>query len=151
MSYRRGCQPTACVDVDMFTKPACTGSCRPFSLMFCFLTHRFLHQIMCLKKSLNYLELKKIAEYRHSLPVSPFHIQSHSSFSSPVSIAQLFWLSLLLHCVISFPFLVSSPPSLSLPAFVLPFLLSSIPPFLCPQALVADCVMWRLNEAVLIQ
>lgn len=30
-------------------------------------------------------------------------------------------------------------------------LLSCLPPSLCPRALVADCVMWRLNEAALIQ
>ena len=41
-------------------KPALTGSCRPLSIMHCFLTPWFLRQIICLKKSLNYPELQKI-------------------------------------------------------------------------------------------
>lgn len=87
------------------------------------------------------------------------HLTFNLTLLSFCHLAQLFFsLSLLLHSVISVLCLVSLPPSLPLHLFplqlFLPFLLSSpppLPPSLCPQALAADCVVWRLNEAVLIQ
>lgn len=118
----------------------------PLSLMHCFLTRRFLSQIIGLKKmeSSNYIELQKNCEWLWF----GFFFTFMSLFPC------LFLAQLILSPLWAPSPLVSSSRSLSLPAFVptspSQFSLLS-PPCLCPQALAADCVVWRLNEATLIQ
>lgn len=108
----------------MLTKPALTGSCRPLSLMHCFLTHRFLHQIICLKKSLNYLELQKIVGDCGFVALFYFHIQSHFPLSSPVSLHNYF-------CSLSSLTLLSDSFASSLTLRL--FLRISFPPSFCPS------------------
>ncbi len=148
VSYRRGCQPTAWVAEEMLTKPALAGSCRPLSLMHCFLTHRFLHQISCLKKSLNYLELQKIVDDSGFVAMFHFHFFSFLPLF-PRLLAQLFWLSLSLpsHSVISFLCLVSFPPSLLphlFPSQLLSFLSFSVLSLSSPSISLSTGVSGRL-------
>lgn len=143
----RGVASTLHELLEMLTRPALTGNCKPLSLMHLFLTHRFLHYLpgKIIKSPL-------ITENGWGfVQVFHFNIQSHSSF-----------FSVLMHNYVSPPSLCSRLPSpcpfpsiststpLSISAFAQPFLFSdlpflslflSLPQSLCPQALTADCVM----------
>lgn len=108
-------------------------------------------QIICLKKFIKPSGAKSNCLLLFSFFFLPHSIQSSLFLFS--SWAAIWCLSCPLRflppCL--FPF-IPSRASLSLPAFVLALLLfSPSPPSLCPQAFAADYVVWRLNEAMLIQ